>query len=331
MNAPFDLIHVDLSLYFSESPPSLDFVWDGFLSGTVGTLFSPGATGKSFFALEAAMSVAGFGADGTDPLQLNPQHHGRVVYLAAEDPSIVLWHRLHAMGSHLSHDARAMLSQHLEIIPVSGAGFSVIKHEPEILSKCHGARLIIIDTLSRVHVLDENSNSDMAMLMQRLDFIAKETGAAVLFLHHVSKGSVSAGTGSTQQASRGASVLTDNARYGASLYRMQKSDADSYRDAEFGQRAVGDFYYNYVRFDVPKNNYSSPIDECWFRRGEGGILRPCSLLKITDTQKNKKNSWVDNTVLPDLNGHQHDGFGDSPLSSYMLAQGRHEGHANEKW
>lgn len=49
---------IDLRAAFENQPPVLDFIWPGFLAGTVGALVAPGATGKSFWALEAAMSVA---------------------------------------------------------------------------------------------------------------------------------------------------------------------------------------------------------------------------------------------------------------------------------
>jgi len=49
---------IDLRAAFKNEPPELDFIWPSFLAGTVGALVAPGATGKSFLALEAAMSVA---------------------------------------------------------------------------------------------------------------------------------------------------------------------------------------------------------------------------------------------------------------------------------
>lgn len=49
---------LDIMAAFTNEPPELDFIWPGFLAGTVGALVAPGATGKSFFALEAAMSIA---------------------------------------------------------------------------------------------------------------------------------------------------------------------------------------------------------------------------------------------------------------------------------
>lgn len=45
---------IDVLAAFEHEPPVLDFLWPGFLAGTVGALVAPGATGKSFWALEAA-------------------------------------------------------------------------------------------------------------------------------------------------------------------------------------------------------------------------------------------------------------------------------------
>lgn len=61
---------IDLLSAFRLPPPELDFVWPGFLAGTVGALVAPGATGKSFWALEAAMSIACSvaGGDGFYPV-----------------------------------------------------------------------------------------------------------------------------------------------------------------------------------------------------------------------------------------------------------------------
>lgn len=47
---------INIMKAFQQEPPQLDFIWPGFLAGTVGALVAPGATGKSFWALEAAMS-----------------------------------------------------------------------------------------------------------------------------------------------------------------------------------------------------------------------------------------------------------------------------------
>lgn len=65
-------ITIDVQAAFENDPPALDFVWPGFLAGTVGALVAPGGAGKSFWALEAAMAVAGGDAPGSDLLGLGP-------------------------------------------------------------------------------------------------------------------------------------------------------------------------------------------------------------------------------------------------------------------
>ncbi|WP_449757724.1 AAA family ATPase [Diaphorobacter aerolatus] len=60
---------------FECEPPVLDFIWPGFLAGTVGALVAPGATGKSFWALEAAMSIA-CSVSGGDLVGLAPHTPG---------------------------------------------------------------------------------------------------------------------------------------------------------------------------------------------------------------------------------------------------------------
>lgn len=92
---------IDLRAAFENEPPTLDFIWPGFLAGTVGALVAPGATGKSFWALEAAMAIACSVAGG-DLLRLSPAGTGRVVYCAGEDPKVALVRRIHSIGQHLN-------------------------------------------------------------------------------------------------------------------------------------------------------------------------------------------------------------------------------------
>ena len=60
----------------------------------------------------------------------------------------------------------------------------------------------------------------MAHLVSVLEHIAATTGAAVLYLHHVNKGSARDGQTDQQQAARGASALIDNARWCGYVAKM---------------------------------------------------------------------------------------------------------------
>lgn len=282
---------IDILQAFEREPPKLDFIWSGFLAGTVGALVAPGATGKSFWALEAAMSIACSVAGGDIAgIKPKPQKSGRVLYLAGEDPESALTRRLFSLGQYLNADARASIAKNFEFIPIMGSRFDIMnaKQLESVINMGTGTRLIILDTLSRIHHLDENSNGDMARLISTLEHIAAETGAAVLYLHHVSKSSTWAGATDQQQAARGASVLVDNVRWCGYMARMTKNEAEKLSGRD-DQQAIGARYSDFVRFGVSKQNHDMHILDRWYKRDEGGVLLPVDLIETKpETRKDKK-------------------------------------------
>lgn len=278
------MARIDIRNAFNCAPAPLDFVLPGLLVGTVGTLFSPGATGKSFLLLEAAMGIACSVAGG-DLLGLRAglPSGRRVAYLAAEDGVPVLEQRIHAIGQRLPPAARDAIADALDIECMVGRRFNIMdaSHLRALVDFSAGARLLVIDTISRVHELEENAAGDMARLLGALEYAAAETGAAVIFAQHVAKSAARDGQGDQQHAARGSSVLTDNARWGAALTRMTATESLGYSDDPIGLRPVGAAARGwYVRMSIPKNNYSGPIGDRWFRRSEGGVLVPANLIEI---------------------------------------------------
>ncbi|MHB1582048.1 MAG: AAA family ATPase [Acidithiobacillus sp.] len=177
---------LDIRKVFNVAPPPLDFIFPGFLAGTVGGLFGAGSGGKSFLTLEAAIGVACSVAGG-DILNLKPEHTGKVLYLGLEDPEIIVWHRLYAMSSRLPPASREEVIENLTFEPLHGKKFDLTKDnfQKYMLKACKGVRLAIIDTFSRAHTWDENSNAQMAELLQILEYIAACTGCAILFVASV--------------------------------------------------------------------------------------------------------------------------------------------------
>lgn len=273
---------IDILAAFEHEPPALDFIWPGFLAGTVGALVAPGATGKSFWALEAAMSIACSVAGG-DLVELSPVHTGRVVYLAGEDPAPALVRRIHAIGQHFGDSARQSIAENLSLEPIMGKRLNIMDdaHLCRVIEYCKGARLVVLDTLSRIHALDENSNGQMAHLVAVLEHVAAATGASVLYLHHVSKGSAREGQTDQQQAARGASALIDNARWCGYVARMSEDESTRLSDRVYDQQPIGVERRGYfVRFGVSKQNYdTSPLDR-WYMRQAGGVLVPVELVKV---------------------------------------------------
>ncbi len=101
--------------------------------------------------------------------------------------------------------------------------------------------------------LTENSNEHAAAFISALEALAVKHSMTVLFTHHTGKASRDAGK-QTTVASRGASALTDNARWVLNLERC-KQFAINERDA-------GD----YIKIRVTKSNYTAVTPYFNFKR-----------------------------------------------------------------
>jgi len=110
----------------------------------------------------------------------------------------------------------------------------------------------------------------MAPVIGRMEAIAADTGCSIVFLHHASKGAAMMGAGDQQQASRGSSVLVDNIRWQSYLSSMTSAEAEEW-GVDDDQRRF------FVRFGVSKANYGAPFADRWFRRHDGGVLKPAVL------------------------------------------------------
>jgi RecA-family ATPase len=258
---------IELITAFTEVPPPIDYVLPNMVAGTVGSLVSPGGAGKSMFALQLMIQIAG----GPDLLKIAALPTGAVIYLPAEDPVIAIHHRLHALGMHLSIEQQQLVSEQLLIEPLIGKcpNIMLLDWFDALKRAAEGRRLMILDTLRRFHAEDENASGPMTQVIGRMEAIAADTGCSIVFLHHTSKTAIAAGAGDQQQASRGSSVLVDNIRWQSYLSGMTQTEAEAL-GMDVGQRG------HFVRFGVSKANYGAPFNECWFRRHEGGVLRPAA-------------------------------------------------------
>ncbi|MHB1286743.1 MAG: helicase RepA family protein [Leptospirales bacterium] len=266
MNLPNPISFLHAS---TTEPPKLDFILPGFIPGTVAGLVSPGGTGKSFFALELACAVAGGG--DANLLKLPVTGQGPVLYLAAEDPPEILHKRLHHIARYMPEPVIEVVNENLFVIPALASGVNVLEPEwsAEIAGRATGCRLIVLDTLSRLHAMDENRTGEAKSVMRQLEFLAKTVGAGLLYLHHISKHAAVNGAGDTQQAARGSSAFVDDARYCSFLKGMTEEEAKKI-GIDPDQRAF------YVRWNANKQNYALPESDRWFVRADGGVLIPAT-------------------------------------------------------
>lgn len=264
---------------FSTTPPPMDFVLPGLKTGTVGGLVSPGGVGKSMLAMQIALDVA----TGSNLSGLSIHGRGPVLLMAGEDPEDVLHTRMHAMGAFLDPGHREVADDlYIESCVGEGVDLAIDSDLRGIERLATGHRLVIFDTLTRFHSLDENKAEDAKFVMSRLEGMAKRTGAAVLFLHHVSKAAALGGMADLQQAARGSSVFVDNARWLAFLATMGEDEAKGFGIDD-------DERHHWLRFNVSKQNYGRRKGDTWYEReANSGVLLPKSLEFISSLTAKKK-------------------------------------------
>lgn len=152
---------------------------------SVGVLFGRSNTGKSFLALAMAAAVA----EG-QPFFGRAVDGGPVVYLASEAPASITARaqairRVSGWGLERLFIVAAPLSFHGK----AGHSDDVIEAVRNIEDQLgEPVRLVVGDTLARLSSgANENAGEDMGPIMERFERVARETGAAVLLVHHVGK------------------------------------------------------------------------------------------------------------------------------------------------
>ena len=127
-----------------------------------------------------------------------------------------------------------------------------------IIAKIKAERfdVVVVDPFVRCHAGEENSNPEMAAVMELWTAVAQRTKCAVLLLHHVRKGLTDA---DDQFATRGASAIIDLARTGLVLAKMSKKEAEALDIAESERRFC-------FRIGHPKANMAPPpLEAEWYR------------------------------------------------------------------
>ncbi|MDN3563146.1 AAA family ATPase [Paeniroseomonas aquatica] len=279
-------------------PPQLQFTLPGFLRGTVGMVVGAGGSGKSFAMLQtmiclaAGLDIWGLWSDLADEIMALPSPPGRCIYVAAEDPAVVVDWRTHHLGldaikrikgsRHNLDEVLVCIDRNLQIFPVYGAGrenaFALAGSRTEtsvvpgplyenLMQYGRGALAIGLDTLGRVSsTLEEKEGSDMGQIIDIAETLTVETaGANVLFAHHTTKAAALNGQAQEQQAVSGSRKLTDHARWQVNMAIM---------DAKTGEaRALTDAdRRRWINVAAAKMNYADNAGARWWRRGEHGIL-----------------------------------------------------------
>lgn len=151
--------------------------------GTKGVLASSSKAGKTWVLLDLALSIA----TGTRFLKW-PTTQGRVLFVNFEIQRAFIKDRLRIIKERKGLDNL----DNLEVWTLRGqtADFEDVLEEMIARTKDHNYSLIVLDPIYKAMVgRSENAASGVSVLCHNLEQVAVETGAAVVFAHHFSKGS----------------------------------------------------------------------------------------------------------------------------------------------
>lgn len=273
--APTDLVN-----WPGLATDEIDTVFDeGLAVGRLGVLTAEGGTGKSFLALQLALSVA----MGREIVRgFSPRQMGRVLCLFGEDDDQVVSRRLRAVVDGLEIPegdvVRACENQFIQFIngfaaPLleGDAKTRTYRRTPAFMAlrdrlRREKYRLIIVDPLiSWAGIENENDNAAMQAAASALIDLAVASGGAVLTLHHSNKSGVRNGD-VTQASARGATSLLCAARWVAAMRTLDEKDA---KKAGVSPEEA----HLYCEVYVNKNSYAARNGQrTTLRRIQGGAL-----------------------------------------------------------
>ena len=236
-----DLVPVDLSVnarhyrplnLFQPAPPVDWVVRDIVVGGEVTLLIADGGSGKSYFALAMSLAVA-----GGQPFIDCGVTQGRVIYVDEEGSRDLALQRFAELG--------ATETQRANIDYLNFAGVDLIRHPERLLADALlvKPKLIVIDSHAKVTRMgEENSNNEMGRVWDEgILPLARNTGAAVLVIHHTN------GFG----GARGASQIRNSADQ---VLTMKKQDDGSQKIyASKPRRMTKELHYKFER--TPNGQY----------------------------------------------------------------------------
>jgi RecA-family ATPase len=156
----------------------LAWIVDGlFLEAGAGILGGAPKSGKSFLALDLCVAIASATSCAGHFHVLAP---GPVVLLCAEDPPAVVSSRLTALARARG---RALKDLPIEVIVETAVRLPDGLARLEATLSSFRPRLLLLDPLIRLHRADENSASEMSVILDGLRGLARTSKTAILLVH----------------------------------------------------------------------------------------------------------------------------------------------------
>jgi putative DNA primase/helicase len=178
------------------APKELDLVWaddiaididkpglvDGLLSSTAMTVaYGESGSGKTFVIVDLSCRIA-----ASLPWRDHPTEQGVVVYIAAEAPKSVE-RRVWAWKHHHGIDRLPLVIVRSTVNLLDGDTDPIIATLAEIKAKRGHIALVMIDTLARAMVGNENAPEDMGGFVAACGRIREAADTSILIVHHTGK------------------------------------------------------------------------------------------------------------------------------------------------
>lgn len=308
INTPFQSFTPEIKQYkivraedlLATLPLPRKWVIDDFLPrNIVAALIAAGGSGKSYLAMNLAISVA---SGGILFNKFMPSKEGKVVFISGEDDIAELHRRLHWSTSSLPKHVVERIGKNIHFVDLADTfeAFTEKNRAGEVhmtnsvtnlissIKESVGSEvdLIIVDPVSRFRGGEENLAVDTTRFVQALQMFTNQLNATVLCLHHVNKGAKSNGTG--QNNARGSSALVDGVRLVMELNQLSEDEVKKL----YGDTQVK---LNILNLHCVKTNYTKPFEPIALNKGENGCLEVMTMvagdhIKVSILREIKKTS-----------------------------------------
>jgi RecA/RadA recombinase len=201
---------------------------------------APGA-GKSFVAADLACHLASRRTNANPIWFGNSIKRGPVLYVVAEGQNGFRKRILAWMQHHQMRDEEMAIGFVESAVNLHGPDdVSHILRTADLLSE--PPSLVVFDTLARCMVGgDDNSSTDVGIVIANADKVRTATGASVLFVHHAKKdGDVERGSSALRAGVDTLMLARDDEESGRVLACEKQKDADPFDPITFYLKAVGD-------------------------------------------------------------------------------------------
>jgi hypothetical protein len=156
-----------------------------------------------------------------------------------------------------------------------------------------GVGLVVIDTLARVMGGgDENTASDMGLLVQHVDELCSELGLHVMLVHHSGKDVARGARGSSSLRAATATEIEVEPLEGMSVARVTKQ-----RDLEI----EGVFGFGLKSIELGRNGRGKPVTSC--------IVEARDVLDVKDKKKQRPSGSIQRLILSELKNVLASGVG----------------------